>query len=63
MECVYLHDAGGLHLTLSELHDIGVLLLLGDHAGVDCHVVLKSSNLTNEVHKLLFFQVQPAGNV
>ena len=44
-------DSGGLYITLSELHDIGVLLLLGDH---DCHVVLQSSKLTNEVHKLLF---------
>ena len=47
-------DAGGLYLTLSQLHDIGVLLLLGDHTRNDCHVVLKSSKLTNEVHKLLF---------
>ena len=47
-------DAGGLYLTLSELHDIGVLLLLGDHTRNDCHVVLKSFKLTIEVHKLLF---------
>ena len=47
-------DAGGLYLTLSELHDIGVLLLLGDHSSDDCHAVLKCSKLTNEVHKLLF---------
>ena len=47
-------DSGGLYITLSELHDIGVLLLLGDHTKGDCHVVLQSSKLTNEVHKLLF---------
>ena len=47
-------DSGGLYITLSELHDIGVLLLLGDHIKGDCHVVLQSSKLTNEVHKLLF---------
>ena len=47
-------DTRGLHLTLSELHDIGVLLLLGDRNSDDCHVVLKSSKLTIEVHKLLF---------
>ena len=47
-------DTRGLHLTLSELHDIGVLLLLGDRNSNDCHVVLKSSKLTIEVHELLF---------
>ena len=43
-----------LHHILSELHDIGVLLLLGSHTDDNCYVVLKSSKLTNEVHKLLF---------
>ena len=43
-----------LHPIISELHEIGVLLLLGDHTKGDYHVVLKSSKLTNEVHKLLF---------
>ena len=47
-------DAGGLYLILSQLHDIGVLLLLGDHTRNDFHVVLKCSKLTIEVHKLLF---------
>jgi hypothetical protein len=47
-------EAKGLHSILSELHDIGVLLLLGDQANGDCHVVLKCSKLTNEVHKSLF---------
>ena len=47
-------DAEGLYVTLSELHDIGILLLLGDHTKGDCHIVLRSSKLTNEVHKLLF---------
>ena len=45
-------DSGALYITLSELHNIGVLLLLGPKG--DCHVVLQSSKLTNEVHKLLF---------
>ena len=45
-----------LHNILSELHDIGVLLLLGSHTDDNCYVVLKSSKLTNEVHKLLFSQ-------
>ena len=43
-----------LHPIISELHEIGVLLLLGYHTKGDYHVVLKSSKLTNEVHKLLF---------
>ena len=43
-----------LHPIISELHEIGVLLLLGDHTKGDYHVVLKCSKLTNEVHKLLF---------
>ena len=43
-----------LHPIISELHEIGVLLLLGDHTKGDYHVVLKSSKLTNEVHQLLF---------
>ena len=43
-----------LHSIISELHEIGVLLLLGDHTKGAYHVVLKSSKLTNEVHKLLF---------
>ena len=47
-------DAVGLYLILSELHSIGVLLLLGDHTKGNYHVVLQSSKLTNEVHKLLF---------
>lgn len=48
------HKAQGLYLTLSELHDIGVLLLLGDHTRCDCHVVLNIPELTKEVHELLF---------
>ena len=47
-------DAEGLYVTLSELHDIGILLLLGDHTKGDCHIVLQSAKLTNEVHELLF---------
>jgi hypothetical protein len=47
-------EAGGICHTLSELHDIGVLLLLVNHTKGDCHVVLNSPKLTNEVHKLLF---------
>ena len=47
-------DPGGVYHILSQLHDIGVLLLLGDHTKGDCHVVLKGSTLISEVHKLLF---------
>ena len=43
-----------LHPIILELHEIGVLLLLGDYTKGHYHVVLKSSKLTNEVHKLLF---------
>ena len=45
-----------LHHILSELHNIGVLLLLGSHTDDNCYVILKSSKLTKEVHKLLFSQ-------
>ena len=48
------NKAKDLYLPLSELHDVGVLLLLGDRNSDDCYVVLKFSKLTNEVHKLLF---------
>ena len=47
-------EAKHLYRSLSELHDMGVLLLLGDHNNDDCQVVLKCSKLTNEVHQLLF---------
>ena len=47
-------EAKYLCRSLSELHDIGALLLLGDHNNDDCQVVLKCSKLTNEVHQLLF---------
>ena len=48
------NKAKDLYVPLSELHDVGVLLLLGDRNSDDCYVVLKFSKLTNEVHKLLF---------
>ena len=47
-------EAKHLYLSLSELHDVGALLLLGDHNNDDCQVVLKCSKLTNEVHQFLF---------
>ena len=47
-------EAKYLYRSLSELHDMGALLLLGDHNNDDCQVVFKSSKLTNEVHQLLF---------
>ena len=61
-------DAGGLYLTLSELHDLGLLLLLGDHTKGDCHIVLNISMLTNEAHEMLFSQstienLEPAFNI
>ena len=47
-------EAKALCSVLSELHDVGVLLLLGDHTKENSQVVLKFSKLTNEVHELLF---------
>ena len=47
-------EAKHLYHSLSELHDVGALLLLGDHNNDDCQVVLKCSKLTNEVHQKLF---------
>ena len=47
-------EAKHLYHSLSELHDVGALLLLGDHNNDDCQVVLKCSKLTNEVHRLIF---------
>ena len=47
-------EAKHLYPSLSELHDVGALLLLGDHNNDDCQVILNSSKLTNEVHHLLF---------
>ena len=47
-------EARALYSILSELHETGVLLLLGDRTKADCHVVLKPSQLTNKVHELLF---------
>ena len=47
-------EAKALCSVLSELHDVGVLLLLGDHTNENSQVVLKFSKLTNEVHELLF---------
>ena len=46
-------EAKHLYRSLSELHDVGALLLLGDHNNDDCQVVLKCSKLTNEVHQNL----------
>ena len=48
------NDAKGIASILSELHDIGILLLLGNQNHKDCYVILEVSKLTNEVHKLLF---------
>ena len=47
-------EAKHLFRSLSELHDVGALLLLGDHSNDDCQVILKCSKLTNEVHQKLF---------
>ena len=47
-------EAKHIYSSLSELHDVGALLLLGDHNNDDCQVVLKCSELTNEVHQKLF---------
>ena len=47
-------EAKALCSVLSELHDVGVLLLLGDHTNENSQVVLQLSKLTHEVHELLF---------
>ena len=47
-------DPNDLYLTLTELHDIGVLLLLGDPTKGDCHFVLNIPKLTKDVHQALF---------
>ena len=47
-------EAKHLYKSLSELHDVGALLLLRDHNNDDCQVILKCSKLTNEVHQKLF---------
>ena len=47
-------ETKAFHQLLSELHDLGVLLLLGECSKDNCHVILNVSKLTNEVHELLF---------
>ena len=47
-------QANDLYLTLSELRDIGILLLLGDPTKGDCHLVLNIPKLTKDVHQSLF---------
>lgn len=47
-------DARALHNILLRLHEVGVLLLLGDHTKGYHHVILNVAKLTNEVHDLLF---------
>ena len=47
-------EANDLYLTLSELRDIGILLLLGDPTRGDCHLVLNIPKLTKDVHQSLF---------
>ena len=46
--------AKSIYPVIRSLHDIGVLLLLGDQSRGDSYVILNASKLTNEVHKLLF---------
>ena len=42
-----------LHPILRELHEVGILLLIGDRTN-DYHIILNTSQLTNRVHKALF---------
>ena len=39
---------------LRELHEIGILFMIGDDRSVSPQVILNISKLTNQVHKLLF---------
>ena len=43
-----------LHPILHELHEVGILLLIGDRTKHDYHIILNTSQLTNEVHEALF---------
>ena len=43
-----------LHPILHELHEVGILLLIGDRTKRDYHIILNTSQLTNRVHKALF---------
>ena len=45
-----------LHPILHELHEVGILLLIGDRTKHDYHIILNTSQLTNRVHKALFFK-------
>ena len=47
-------DSEVLHSIIWELHEVGVLLLLGDYNRQNTHLILKISKLTNEVHESLF---------
>ena len=39
---------------MRELHDVGILFVIGDERGDNPQVILNISKLTNEVHKLIF---------
>ena len=43
-----------LMTLMRELHDVGILFVIGDERGDNPQVILNISKLTNEVHKLLF---------
>ena len=43
-----------LHPMLFELHEVGILLLIGDRTKHDYHIILNTSKLTNRVHEALF---------
>ena len=43
-----------LMALMRELHDVGILLVIGDERGDNPQVILNISKLTNEVHKLIF---------
>ena len=43
-----------LHPILHELHEVGILLLIGDRTKHDYHIILNTSQLTITVHKKLF---------
>ena len=43
-----------LMALMRELHDVGILFVIGDERGDKPQVILNISKLTNEVHKLIF---------
>jgi GTPase SAR1 family protein len=63
----HIKDAGielpelSLYAGLCELHDIGLLFMVGDSTKENLQVILNISELTNKVHQLLFSTTDSTG--